>query len=112
MDDLFLKIINKEIPANIIYEDDDILAFEDINPQAPTHILIIPKKHIAKLSDVDISDQKLLGHMLIKAGEIAVNLKLDNTFRLVINNGANAGQSVFHLHMHLLSGRSFSWPPG
>ena len=112
MDDLFLKIINKEIPANIIYEDDDILAFEDINPQAPTHILIIPKKHIAKLSDVDISDQKLLGHMLIKASEIAVNLKLDNTFRLVINNGAHAGQSVFHLHMHLLSGRSFSWPPG
>ena len=112
MDDLFLKIINKEIPANIIYEDDDILAFEDINPQAPTHILIIPKKHIAKLSDVDISDQKLLGHMLIKACEIAANLKLDNTFRLVINNGAHAGQSVFHLHMHLLSGRSFSWPPG
>ena len=112
MDDLFLKIINKEIPANIIFEDEDILAFEDINPQAPTHILIIPKKHISKLSDADISDQKLLGHMLIKANEIAANLKLDNTFRLVINNGANAGQSVFHLHMHLLSGRSFSWPPG
>ena len=112
MDDLFLKIIDKEIPANIIFEDEDILAFEDINPQAPTHILIIPKKHIAKLSDPDISDQKLLGHMLIKANEIAANLKLDNTFRLVINNGANAGQSVFHLHMHLLSGRSFSWPPG
>ena len=112
MDDLFLKIIDKEIPANIIFEDDDILAFEDINPQAPTHILIIPKKHIAKLSDADTSDQKLLGHMLIKANEIAANLKLDNTFRLVINNGANAGQSVFHLHMHLLSGRSFSWPPG
>ena len=112
MDDLFLKIINKEIPANIIFEDEDILAFEDINPQAPTHILIIPKKHSAKLSDADISDQKLLGHMLIKANEIAANLKLDNTFRLVINNGANAGQSVFHLHMHLLSGRSFSWPPG
>lgn len=112
MDDLFLKIINKEIPANIIFEDEDILAFEDINPQAPTHILIIPKKHIAKLSDADTSDQKLLGHMLIKANEIAANLKLDNTFRLVINNGANAGQSVFHLHMHLLSGRSFSWPPG
>ena len=112
MDDLFLKIINKEIPANIIFEDEDILAFEDINPQAPTHILIIPKKHIAKLSDADTSDQKLLGHMLIKANEIAANLELDNTFRLVINNGANAGQSVFHLHMHLLSGRSFSWPPG
>ena len=112
MDDLFLKIIHKEIPANIIFEDEDILAFEDINPQAPTHILIIPKKHIAKLSDADTSDQKLLGHMLIKANEIAANLKLDNTFRLVINNGANAGQSVFHLHMHLLSGRSFSWPPG
>ena len=88
MDDLFLKIIDKEIPANIIFEDEDILAFEDINPQAPTHILIIPKKHIAKLSDADISDQKLLGHMLIKANEIAANLKLDNTFRLVINNGA------------------------
>ena len=112
MDDLFLKIIDKEIPANIIFEDEDILAFEDINPQAPTHILIIPKKNIAKLSDADISDQKLLGHMLIKASEIAANLKLDNTFRLVINNGANAGQSVFHLHIHLLSGRSFSWPPG
>ena len=90
MDDLFLKIINKEIPANIIFEDEDILAFEDINPQAPTHILIIPKKHIAKLSDADISDQKLLGHMLIKANEIAANLKLDNTFRSVINNGASA----------------------
>ena len=77
-----------------------------------SEMCIRDRKHIAKLSDADISDQKLLGHMLIKANEIAASLKLDNTFRLVINNGANAGQSVFHLHMHLLSGRSFSWPPG
>ena len=111
-DNIFAKILREEIPNKTVIETKLSLAFEDINPQAPTHILIIPKKHIAKLSDADISDQKLLGHMLIKANEIAANLKLDNTFRLVINNGANAGQSVFHLHMHLLSGRSFSWPPG
>ena len=109
---LFEKIINKEIPAEIIYEDDISIVIEDINPQAPTHILIIPKKVIPKLSDASTEDQDILGHLMLVAGKIAKQLELDETFRLVINNGAKAGQSVFHLHLHLLSGRSLNWPPG
>ena len=109
---LFEKIINKEIPAEIIYEDDISIVIEDINPQAPTHLLIIPKKVIPKLSDASIEDQDILGHLMLVAGKIAKQLELDETFRLVINNGAKAGQSVFHLHLHLLSGRSLNWPPG
>ena len=109
---LFEKIINKEIPAEIIYEDDISIVIEDINPQAPTHLLIIPKKVIPKLSDASTEDQDILGHLMLVAGKIAKQLELDETFRLVINNGAKAGQSVFHLHLHLLSGRSLSWPPG
>jgi len=112
MSTLFEKIINREIPADIVYEDELSLAFKDINPQAPTHILIIPKKPIEKLSDANIEDQALLGHLMLVAGKIAEQLNLDNTFRIIINNGAGAGQSVFHMHLHLMSGRPLSWPPG
>ena len=112
MSTLFEKIINREIPADIVYEDELSLAFKDIKPQAPTHILIIPKKPIEKLSDASIEDQALLGHLMLVAGKIAEQLNLDNTFRIIINNGAGAGQSVFHLHLHLMSGRPLSWPPG
>ena len=112
MSTLFEKIINREIPADIVYEDELSLAFKDINPQAPIHILIIPKKPIEKLSDANIEDQALLGHLMLVAGKIAEQLNLENTFRIVINNGAGAGQSVFHLHLHLISGRPLSWPPG
>lgn len=109
---IFSKIINKEIPADIIFEDDLCLAFNDVNPQAPIHILIIPKKPIAKIADATEEDKALLGHLFIKAGDIAKNLASQDAYRLVINNGADAGQTVFHLHIHLLSGRAFSWPPG
>lgn len=112
MSTLFEKIINREIPADIVYEDDFSLAFKDINPQAPVHILIIPKKPIEKLSDAQSADKELLGHLMLVAGKIASELNLDNTFRIVINNGAGAGQSVFHLHLHMMSGRPLSWPPG
>ena len=112
MNTLFEKIINREIPADIVYEDELSLAFKDINPQAPVHILVIPKKPIEKLSDANIEDQALLGHLMLVAGKIAEQLNLDNTFRIIINNGAGAGQSVFHLHLHLMSGRPLSWPPG
>ena len=93
-------------------EDDLSLVFKDINPQAPTHLLIIPKKPIPKLSDASEEDKELLGHLMWVAGEISRELGLDETFRLVTNNGAKAGQSVFHLHLHLLSGRPLQWPPG
>ena len=112
METIFTKIINKEIPADIIYEDELALVFKDIQPQAPTHLLIIPKKPIPKLSDAIPEDQELLGHLMLVAGEVSRMLELDDTFRLVTNNGANAGQSVFHLHLHLLSGRPLNWPPG
>ena len=109
---LFEKIINKEISADILYEDDLAIIINDINPQAPTHLLIIPKKVIPKLSDATAEDKEVLGHLMLLAGKIAKDLGLDETFRLVVNNGAKAGQSVFHLHLHLLSGRNLSWPPG
>ena len=109
---LFEKIINKEIPADILYEDDISIVIKDISPQAPTHLLIIPKKVIPKLSDATKEDQEILGHLMLVAGRIADDLGLDETFRLVVNNGAKAGQSVFHLHLHLLSGRPLNWPPG
>tara|TARA_B100000780_G_scaffold275672_1_gene242750 strand:+ start:224 stop:559 length:336 start_codon:yes stop_codon:yes gene_type:complete len=109
---LFQKIIDKEIPAKIIYEDDLSLVFEDINPQAPTHLLIIPKKPIVKISDVVEEDKELMGHLIWVAGEVARKIGVEDAFRLVVNNGAKAGQSVFHVHVHLLSGRPFLWPPG
>ena len=109
---IFGKIIRKEIPADIVYEDELCLAFKDVNPQAPIHILIIPKKGIAKIADAHSDDQNVLGHMLLVAGTIADNLGVQDAFRLVVNNGEEAGQTVFHLHIHLLAGRDFSWPPG
>jgi histidine triad (HIT) family protein len=109
---LFEKIINREIPADILYEDELSIVIKDISPQAPTHLLIIPKKVIPKLSDATDEDQNILGHLMLVAGKITDQLELDETFRLVVNNGAKAGQSVFHLHLHLLSGRSLNWPPG
>jgi histidine triad (HIT) family protein len=109
---LFGKVISREIPADIVYEDDQCLAFRDINPQAPTHVLLIPKKEIPRLVDATPADQALLGHMMVAAGTIARQLGAGDAFRLVVNNGAEAGQSVFHLHMHILGGRGFTWPPG
>ena len=109
---LFEKIINRDIPADIIYEDDISIVIVDIQPQAPVHLLIIPKKVIPKLSDSLEEDRDVLGHLMLVARKVAKDLDLDDSFRIVINNGAKAGQSVFHLHLHLLSGRSLTWPPG
>jgi len=109
---IFSKIINKQIPADIVHEDDLSLAFRDINPQAPVHILIIPKKPISKLNDAEVSDQELLGHLMLVANKIAEKEGVADAFRLVLNNGAGAGQEVFHMHFHLLAGRSFTWTPG
>ena len=109
---LFTRIINRVIPADIVYEDELCLAFRDIHPQAPTHVLIIPKREFSKLADATADDQALLGHLMVKAGEIARQLGVGEAFRLVTNNGADAGQSVFHLHFHLLAGRPLHWPPG
>ena len=110
MDNIFLKIINREIPADIIYEDDISIAFNDISPQAPTHILVIPKKVIQKISEADKSDKELSGHLLLVAKKITDENDIKD-FRLVINNGAEAGQTVFHIHIHILAGRAFGWPP-
>ncbi len=110
-ENIFEKIIKKEIPADIIYEDDLVLAFNDISPQAPTHILVIPKKNIPKLSDSKNEDKDLLGALLLTAKKIAKDNNINN-YRLVINNGSEAGQTVFHLHIHILAGRDFGWPPG
>jgi len=109
---LFGKIINREIPANIVYEDEHCLAFRDINPQAPTHVLLIPRKEIDMLANAQPEDQALLGHLLLAAGKIANQLGVGDAFRVVVNNGAAAGQSVFHLHLHILGGRKLRWPPG
>jgi len=112
MTTLFGKVIRREIPADIVYEDELCLAFRDINPQAPTHVLLIPKKEIDKLSSADGADQALLGHMMLAAAKVARQLGVGDAFRLVVNNGAEAGQSVFHLHLHILAGRKLRWPPG
>jgi histidine triad (HIT) family protein len=111
MSTIFQKIIDKEIPADIVYEDDQALAFRDIKPQAPTHILVIPKKAISKMSEMTSADQELIGHLYWVTGEVAKKEGLED-YRLVVNNGAGAGQEVFHLHIHILGGRRFSWPPG
>ncbi len=110
---IFDKIIAKEIPANIVYEDEMVLAFKDVKPGAPTHILVIPKKCIPRIAEAQPDDHKILGHMLLKAAEIAKKAGLEQSgFRLVINNGPDAGESVPHLHLHILGGRSMAWPPG
>ena len=111
-DTIFSKIIKREVPADIVYEDDCCLAFRDTNPQAPVHILVIPKNPIAKISDASEADHLLLGRLLTTASKIAAEEGMGDAFRLVINNGAEAGQTVFHLHIHILAGRPLSWPPG
>lgn len=108
---LFQKIIDREIPADIVFENDSVCAFRDVNPQAPTHILVIPKKPLASLSAMADGDKLLIGELMFQAKEVAAKEGLKD-FRLVINNGAGAGQTVFHLHVHILGGRGMTWPPG
>ena len=111
-DTIFGKIIRREIPAAIVYEDDLCLAFKDVNPQAPVHVLIIPKQPLPQLAAATSEDQMLLGHLLLTAKDLAVTLGLDKGYRLVINNGENGGQTVYHLHLQLLGDRALAWPPG
>jgi histidine triad (HIT) family protein len=110
---LFEKIINREIPAKIIQEDDDLIVFHDNNPQAPVHVLVVPKKPIPRIAAADASDAKLLGTLLMQAAEIAKKLEIADTgFRIVVNNGSHGGETIPHLHLHVLGGRPFRWPPG
>ena len=110
---LFEKIVARQIPARIAYEDDQVLAFHDIDPKAPVHVLLVPKKAIARIGMAAPEDQALLGHLLLKAAEVANQLGLKETgYRLVINNGPHGGESVPHLHCHILGGRPMTWPPG
>ncbi|HEY9852700.1 MAG TPA: histidine triad nucleotide-binding protein [Leptolyngbyaceae cyanobacterium] len=109
---IFSKIIRREIPAEIVYEDDLALAFKDITPQAPVHILVIPKKQIPKLADAQPEDHKIMGHLLLTAQRVAEQAGLTNGYRVVINNGHDGGQTVYHLHLHILGGREMGWPPG
>jgi len=111
-DCLFCKIGDKKIPAKLVYEDADIFAFEDIQPQAPSHILLCPRKHLVSLSDAKDEDAAMLGKLQLVAAKLAEERKLSAGYRTVFNNGRGAGQSVFHLHLHLLGGRDFRWPPG
>ena len=110
---LFEKIIARELPAAIVYEDDLVLAFRDIRPQAPTHVLIIPKQPIPRIAEAKPEDQQILGHLLLKAAEVAKALGLGQSgYRLVLNNGPDAGEAVPHLHCHIIGGRRLGWPPG
>jgi len=111
-DCLFCKISREEIPAKMVYEDADLFAFEDIAPQAPTHILICPRKHLATLGDAKAEDAAVLARLFQVAAQLAVERGLTDGYRTVVNNGPGAGQSVDHLHVHLLGGRNFRWPPG
>ncbi len=111
-DCVFCKIAEKEIPSNIVYEDDQIICFHDLEPQAPVHVLIIPKKHIASMDDVSADDQQLMGYIMTKVKEIAKTLGLKNGYRLVNNCGEDGFQTVKHLHFHLLGKRKMTWPPG
>lgn len=112
-DCIFCKIIEKKLPAEIAHEDEHAVAFEDINPKAPVHILIVPKKHIPDIHRITVADRELVGHLFFVARKLAAQRGLDKGgYRMVINNGRDAGQTVFHIHLHLLSGRTFSWPPG
>jgi histidine triad (HIT) family protein len=109
---LFCRIIAGEIPATKVYEDETSIAFRDINPQAPTHILVIPRRHIASISEMTADDEILVGHLIRVCGEIARQENLEDGFRTVVNTGAGVGQSVFHIHAHILGGRPMAWPPG
>jgi histidine triad (HIT) family protein len=110
---LFCRIANGEISAKKIYEDGEVVAFHDINPQAPTHVLVIPRKHIPSLDDMDAADTGIVGTAILRAAQIARDLRLPaEGYRIVANHGDAAGQSVFHIHFHLLGGRNFGWPPG
>ncbi len=110
---LFEKIAAREIPADIVYEDDLVVAFRDIAPKAPVHVLVVPRKPVARIAEATAGDQPLLGHLLLKATAVAAQLGLAQTgFRLVINNGRDGGESVPHLHVHILGGRAMNWPPG
>lgn len=111
-DCLFCRIAKKEIPSKIVYEDDDLFAFEDISPQAPSHVLICPRKHIASLDEAAFTDAALLGRLNLVAAQIARERKITDGYRTVLNNGRGAGQSVLHIHLHLLGGRQLRWPPG
>lgn len=112
-DCLFCRIVDKKIPAELIFEDDLIVAFNDINPQAPVHILIIPKEHFASLNDIPDEKKDLLGHILFRARRIAQNMGIqERGYRIVLNTGKESGQEVFHIHFHLLGGRRMTWPPG
>jgi histidine triad (HIT) family protein len=113
MTTIFGKIIKGEIPAKKVYEDDLVLAFDDVAPQAPVHVLIVPKQELTNLNDVDDTHESLLGHIMIVAKKVAVLKGIDQTgYRVVMNNGAESGQTVFHMHLHVLGGRGFIWPPG
>jgi histidine triad (HIT) family protein len=107
-DTIFGKIIAGEIPSEFLYEDDHCIAINDVNPQAPVHVLVIPKRGIPRLVDAQPADQELLGHLLLAAGKVAEQLGVAEAFRLIINNGAGAGQSVFHLHLHIIAGKTFA----
>ena len=112
-DDLFLKIINREVPADIIYENDELLAFRDISPQAPVHILIIPKEHIKTMNDLEPKHTEMIGKVFLAAAEIAAKEGLaDDGYRVVMNCNRHGGQAVYHIHLHLLGGRQMGWPPG
>ena len=109
---IFKRIIDREIPTEIVYEDEHCLAFRDIKPQAPTHVLLIPKKEIPSLNDLTPQDQKIVGHLIMVLPKLAAQLGLTHGYRTVINCGPDAGQEVYHLHFHLLGGRPMNWPPG
>jgi len=111
-DNIFQKIIDKQIPATIVYEDDRCAAFRDVNPQAPTHVLIVPRKAIATHADLTDADRDLLGHLHLTAAKLAKQFKLDDGYRIVVNCNDRGGQTVPHLHFHLLGGRDMHWPPG
>ncbi|XP_004408285.1 adenosine 5'-monophosphoramidase HINT1 [Callorhinus ursinus] len=111
-DTIFGKIIRKEIPAKIIFEDDQCLAFHDISPQAPTHFLVVPKKPISQISVAEDDDERLLGHLMIVGKKCAADLGLKKGYRMVVNEGSDGGQSVYHVHLHVLGGRQMNWPPG
>jgi histidine triad (HIT) family protein len=109
---VFCKIAGHQSPARMVYEDDSVVAFRDLNPQAPVHLLVVPRRHLVSLSEATPEDGPLLGHLLRVAASLALEHKLEKGYRTVINNGSWAGQSVYHLHVHVLGGRVFHWPPG